>query len=290
MTVRPIRRAARAALAPAVMLVIAASASVATAQAPQIHANASPDFVGEYIIDVETPPILDYTTADASPDSSGTTRIVSEDENGRLRGTSTTHSGVIDSASVLTGKVSTKKHLPFVQMKIVDVGTIDDDPTIAVGKLTASVFGWGADSYLVGEQLMKFCITMKDPIADRRRRICVPQRIAVEQHVPHIGTWQVRLALDRSGDFVSGPGWIVTAPLDPARIRFFEVEAVGKISTKTGLATVRLISRTDPSPGVVTLIGPIVGNFDDPQAFGAIHEVKGKLLGQSFDEVFDSNE
>jgi hypothetical protein len=42
--------------------------------------------------------------------------------------------------------------------------------------------------------------------------------------------------------------------------------------------------------GTVTLIGPIAAGVDDQMTFTAVHEVKGELLGQRFDEVFDSVE
>lgn len=278
--------------APARSLVLAvlAWASVAHATEPTIHPNGDPAFAGQYVIAIETPPVLDYSQSAATPDVTGTIRTLAQDEKGRIVGWSTTHDGVIDSAGIITGKVSSKKHLPFVQLKIVDVGEIDGDPTKAVGKVTAQLSGWGDASRLVGELALKFCMAVHDPIVDRVKKICAPSRTPIDEAVRHAGSWQVRLVLERFGDQLFGPGWIVTGVRDPATTRFFEVEAVGKISPRSGLATVRLLSRVDPSPGSVTLIGPVADDADGASTFTAIHEVKGKLLGQKFAEVFDSNE
>jgi hypothetical protein len=142
---------------------------------------------------------------------------------------------------------------------------------------------------LVGELRMKFCMTMEDPIAQRKRRICMPYWNEVHEKVPHIGTWQVMLSLERIGSSVEGLGWLVTSAKRDETARLYELDAHGKISPKTGLAKV-VLRPQDPSPGTVTLIGELVGDEFDQQHFASIHEVKGKLLGQSFDEVFDSND
>ncbi len=264
--------------------VLALTPAVAAAQAPKVYLN--PGSAGEYIIEIETPPILDYTFHGSK--TAGTTLDLVQDVSGRLTGSSHTSGVTITSDAVITGKVKTRDGLPYVQMKTVDQGEIDGDPTHAVGKFRASLHNWGADSMLVGDLIMKLCMTMEDPITEKKRRICMPQWLPVEEQVPHIGTWQVWLSLERFGDHVEGLGWLVTSSGRDETARVFEVDAHGKISRQTGLAKVT-VRPQKPSPGTVTLIGKLNDDQNGQQYFTAIHEVKGKLLGQSFDEVFDSN-
>ena len=256
--------------------------ALAGAQAPKIYLN--PGSAGEYIIEIETPTVLDYTFHGSK--TAGTTLDLDQDVSGRLTGHSHTGGATITSDAVIAGKVKSRQSLPYVQMTTVDQGVIDGEPTYAIGKLRASLYDWGANSMLVGELFMKFCMTMEDPIALRKRRICMPHWQSIEEKVPDIGTWQVMMSMEQIGDYVEGLGWLVTSAKRDETARLFEFDAHGKVSRRTGLAKVT-IRPQDPSPGTVTLIGKLA---EDGTHFTAIHEVKGKLLGQSFDEVFDSND
>lgn len=257
--------------------------AVASAQAPKIFLNeGSP---GEYIIEIATPPVLDYSFHGSK--TAGTELTLQQDVSGKLTGYSKTSGVTISSEASISGKVKTREGLPYVQMTTVDRGVIDGDPTYAVGKLRAFLSGWGSSSLLVGELFMKLCMTMEDPITEKKRRICMPNHTVVEEQVPDIGTWQVMLSLERIGDHLEGLGWLVTSAKRDETARLFEFDAHGKISPKTGLAKLT-IRPQKPSPGTVTLIGTLAENAHGQAYFAAIHEVKGKLLGQSFNEVFEA--
>lgn len=272
--------------------VLVALPTLAAAQAPKIILNdASLD---EYIIEFETPTVLDYTFHGSK--TPGTTLDVAQDEKGKLIGRMHTSGVTISGDGTIKGKVKTVDALPYVTTTTVEKGVIDGDATYAVAKLRASLWGWGSESMLVGEMFMKYCMTIEDPIAQRKRRICAPYWHQIEEKVPHIGTWQVMLAsLSLYGSTeIEGLGWIVTSSKRDETARLYEAAVYGKISTKTGLAKVVVqpskLPDAPPSPGTVTLIGKVKVEAKGLVHFTAIHEVKGKLLGQSFDEVFDSND
>ncbi len=257
--------------------------TLAAAQAPKIFPNLGNP--GEYIVEIETPPVLDYSFHGVG--GPGTTITMAQDLRGKITGTTKTSGATISGEGVITGKVKTRDGLPYVTLKIVEDGEIDGDATHTVAKLQGSLQGWGAESALVGDQIMKMCMTFEDPNA-HKKRICLPNTTTFEQKVPHAGTWQILLSMERFGNEVQALGWLVLASEQPVTPHLYEVDAIGKISPKTGLAKVVVRPRPDgPNPGTVTLIGKVGEDQNGQAYFTAIHAVKGKLLGQSFDEVYD---
>jgi hypothetical protein len=164
---------------------------------------------------------------------------------------------------------------------------IDGDPTTTVSKLKASFYGWGDESKLDGAIATKFCLTTEEP-SGKRRRLCGSDTSPFAKSLPHTGDWQVIMSLeDLGGGMIDGLGFIVLAAHDDATARLFEMDAKGKVNARTGLVKLEVKPRKDlPSPGKVTIIGTLAYDADDVPHLASIHEVKGKLLGQAFNEVF----
>jgi hypothetical protein len=183
--------------------------------------------------------------------------------------------------------VSTRDALPFLQLRTIEKGDINGDKTLSAISIRARLEGWGDASRLVGSMRIRQCFIVTDPIRDVKRKICSANDPEITQDAPHLGTWEVRLALDVAGGRVIGAGSIATAVL-AGGTRVADVTVSGSVGAD-GIATVRLVPM-DKSilSGSVTLIGPLVADADDQRYFAAVHEVKGKILGQSFDEVFGS--
>ena len=272
------------------LLALAALPDLAEAQAPVITPDPDPDFAGRYVVSVVTPPILDYSrTTMLEAGGSVTTTMLVEDVRGRIRGTTTTSGPVINDEGRLRGRVSTKQGLPFVQLRTIEVGTVGEDKIRSVAKLAAHLEGWGPDATLVGQLKQHYCAIVTDPIRKVKKKICTDNAPAFNEPVPDAGSWEVRAALDRSGDRIIGAASISTGFGGAATRRTVDATVSGTVSSSSGLATVKL-KPMDPAilRGSVTLIGPLVEDADGQLYFSSVHEVKGKLLGQAFDEVFDS--
>jgi hypothetical protein len=270
---------------PRSLVVVAALVALpawAAAQAPKIQPN--PGSPGEWTIDFEVPPVLDYSYDGSG--GPGTTLTVQQDLQGKISGHTVTTGVYIISAGVVTGKVKSRDGLAYVATTTVEEGTIGGDPTTTVSKLRGTLFGWGDESTLIGDITTKTCLTAEEP-SGKRRRVCGSDVTPFTKPLPHAGDWQVIMNLEQFGAVVGGYGFIVTGAHDDATARIFEMDANGKIAARTGLVKLVLRPRPDqPSPGKVTLIGALAYDADGLPYLAAIHEVKGKLLGQAVDEVF----
>jgi hypothetical protein len=265
-----------------VVAVLVALPALAGAQAPKIQPVAGAP--GQWTIDFEVPPVLDYSYEGSG--GPGTTLTIQQDLRGKITGHSVTTLGTVASAGVITGKVKSRDGMAYVTTTTVDEGVIDGDPTTTVSKLKASFYGWGDESTLDGDIATKFCLTTELP-SGKRQRLCGSDTSVFTKPLPHAGDWQVIMNLERFGNVVGGYGFIVTGAHDDATARLFEMDANGKINARTGLVKIILRPRKDlPSPGKVTIIGTLAYDADDVPHLAAIREVKGKLLGQAFDEVF----
>jgi hypothetical protein len=271
-----------------VAAVVLAHVGPARAQAPTIAPDPDPNHLGQYVVTIVTPPVLDYgrtTTLDAG--GNVTTTVLTQSTRGRIKGTSTTSGPAINGEGTFSGRVMTRQSQPFVVLRSVDRGDINGDKTLSVIRMAARLDGWGDGSRLVGQLAIRYCALITDPIRDVKKKICTGNSPGIDQAAPHLGTWEARLALDTSGGRVIGAGSIATG-VRAGGTRVSDVAVSGSVSSD-GLATVRL-DPMDKSAfvGSVTLVGPLVGDADGQMRFASVHEVKGKLLGQSFDEVFDS--
>ena len=266
-----------------VIAALVALPALAAAQAPNIQS--APGNPGQWTIEFVVPPVLDYSYEGSG--GPGTTLTIQQDLKGKLTGHSVTTLGNVISAGIITGKVTSHDGMAYVTTTTVDEGVIDGDPTTSVSKLKATFYGWGDESKLDGATTTKFCITTDLP-SGKRQRLCGSGASPLTHSVPHAGDWQVSLTLeDFGGGVVGGYGFIVTGAHDDATARVFEMDANGKINARTGLVKLVLRPRPDhPSPGKVTIIGALAYDADGIPYLASIHEVQGKLLGQTFDEVF----
>lgn len=261
---------------------------IAGAQAPTITPDPDPNKLGQYVVTIFTPALVDYAgTSTLDAGGNVTTTVLTQSTRGRVRGTTTTSGPAINGKGRLTGRVMTRNGLPFIQLRSLEHGDINGDETLSFIRSAARLEGSGSDSRLVGEMKIRYCAIVTDPIRDVKKKICSRNDPGMDRAAPHLGTWQVKLALFSSGTSVSGAGSIETGVLVGGG-RETDVKVSGTIGAN-GLATVKL-EPMDKSvlAGTVTLVGPIVENADGDALFSAVHEVKGRLLGQSFDEVFDS--
>ena len=131
----------------AILVVVPA---VAAAQAPKIFPNLGTP--GEYVVEIETPPVLDYSFHGVG--GPGTTVTLAQDLRGKITGITKTSGATISGEGVISGKVKSRDGLPYVTLKTVEDGEIDGDATHTVAKLQGSLQGWGAESALVGAQIV----------------------------------------------------------------------------------------------------------------------------------------
>ena len=235
----------------------------------------------------ETPGVYDFSRNYVSSDPDGSTVSigVTHDADGRLSGFVNTVNGNVDIRGTLTGKVRTVEGTTLMKETLRSRGTTTGGkPDFrSIGVTTGRIAGLGGGAVLISKQSSTACIRMK--FGGKAKTVC-NKTVLKDRQSPfaHAGDWRVRLAFDASGTDIAGTGTItVGASTDDARS--FEVLVNGRFDPATGDATLTLEPTTDAGLGTVTIQGVVVPNTEGDRLH-AVHEVKGRLLGQKFNEAF----
>ena len=258
-------------------------AGTASAEPPTI----SVDDAGSHFIHFATPPILDFSRSILVTGDGGVTIAmeVEQDAKGRIRGLGhDTDGSGFDVRHVLTGRVKTSRGLPSLREKTTSQGSLgSDDSTLrGVGLVRGLVHGWGSQAELVGTLRSQICITQPG-LSGKPFRMCTRNTAPHTIDLAHAGDWQIHVSLERSGSRVYGAASITTAALVSSLRRTFQVSVDGRVGSD-GQAVIDF-EPTDANGLGSARIEATLSN-DDPPELLAVQGVRGKILGQRFNEVY----
>jgi hypothetical protein len=258
----------------------------AAAQTPSILI----DDLGVHQITFTTPGVFDFSSHQSFEDGgiSFTTEAV-QDARGRILGTGRDVGGDFDVKHLIKGKCRSANgvsRLVFRMLSQGSVGSGDPEEYKALGVMRGEVHGWGADAQFVGTLRSRVCLKDEDPILERTKIICRSNTIDHTFSLANAGNWQIRIFIDRIGDRIIGAASITTAVAIASNTRTFDVSVNGKVDSD-GVATIDLKPMDASGLGSVRLIGSVIHDpVLDVPTLVAIDEVKGRLLGQGFNEAY----
>lgn len=260
-----------------------ALAGAASAEAPTISVD---DLATNHVRFV-TPPVMDFSRTQLMFEDGITFALeIEHDAKGRIRGRGHDTDGAgFDVTHIFKGKCKTSNGLPTLRQKMASSGSLGSgfsDELRSVGLIQGQVHGWGSQAQLVGSLRSQICITQRD-LHDKPFRHCTRNTAPYTVDLAHGGDWQVDAALERSGARVFGAASITTAVELPSIRRTFEVSVNGRVSSD-GSAVIDLKPMGPDGLGWVRLEATL--SNDDPPTLLGIQGVRGKILGQRFNEVY----
>ena len=263
-----------------------------TAQALALPPAVAKDGHGASHITFSSPAIYDLTTIFSTTGADGLTisRVVLHHASGHLIGEGRDFGGDFNVRHEIKGTVKASRGVTVVKETTHSWGSIDtSDPEQykAVTWVNATIEGDAYDAKYKGSIYTKFCMTMFDPIWERKEKVCVRNEIPQELDYSGDGIWTVVLQpLARFGKDLFGTATIYVADGFGGGERSADVTVEGRIG-KNGLATLKMKASGEDPLGSVTLKAFVTGGESgDAPTLGTIHSVSGKLLGQKFSEGY----
>jgi hypothetical protein len=152
----------------------------------------------------------------------------------------------------------------------------------------AAVYGSGADAIYSSTAKMTTCLKLKKAASEKYVTSCERSTIGTQVGIPHKGDWQMRLELSQPvvGEIL-GSGTIVTSITSSKNTRTTAVVVAGKYNAKNGTARLKLSPLFEDGDGPVTIVADVVaGAGVTYPGITQVRAVKGKLMGQPFNESF----
>lgn len=255
-------------------------------------ANAGPpitiDDFGVSLIDFETPPIFDFSRTETSSDGSiVSTWNLTHDRLGRIRGTIVDRDaagGGVVLSTLVHGRCHTADGMTTVTQRLTGRGDLGNgDSMRSSTEVRGEIHGWGAEARMQAHFVVRTCTKLRNPITEKHQTFCNDTAFEREFSYANAGNWHMRLALEHSGSRVIGTGSIATG-VATSQPRTEEV-AVSGTFVPGGVSVLRLKPKTRGGFGPVVLRATLTEEEDLSLTVFEVHEAKGSLLGQRFDEV-----
>lgn len=246
---------------------------------------------GIHVITFTTPGVYDFSVDEQTVDGFLDHRtLISHDLKGRIEGVITDSDGDLKLVTTIDGKVKTSGGIPVMTTKLQGYGDFGNGDKIrSTAKKRSEVHGLGAAATLFTTITMKTCVLAKVPVGkDKYNVTCSKGGGTHESPLGSKGDWEIRiqgLAEPGLGQLI-GTGEISTNIHSSKFKRTTPVLVTGKRSNDGTTAKIKLEPIDEGGDGPVTIVAEVIaGPGVLHPAITAVLEVKGKLLGQKFNEV-----
>lgn len=263
---------------------LAATLTLAAVLATQAQAGPTItiDGFGASIVQFETPPVFDFTshTVD-SHDGVTTTWDVDHAANGRLRGRIVDSTGgAVTLTTVISGLIRGNDGTTTIRQKLRGSGDLGNKDSIrSIGLVRGTFSGWGADATLTATTKMRTCTRLFDPVRKVHRTLCNDGSFQKQYDYANAGDWLLRVALNHNGSTLFGAGSMFTGTSRDADV------SVAGTYLPGGRSVLKLGPKDARGQGKVSLSVTLVAAEDGSLQITQVHELRGMLLGQRFNEV-----
>ncbi len=261
--------------------------------APVHPAPPTVDYVGDgvHVITFTTPGVYDFSAEEHSNDGDiERTVLISHDIKGKVVGLVRDKGSDIELVNESKGTVKTSNGITVMKTKHKGYGDLGNgDSMTSSGTRRTEVRGSGADAMIFVTLKIKQCVKQWHPFKKKHVKICssgggnAPQQASFANR----GDWEVRMELQQPvvGELL-GTGSISTNIHSATLERTTQVIVAGAYREEDGTAKLKLTPLFDDGDGPVTILAQVVAGpgVQWPAVTGVL-EVKGKLLGQKFNEV-----
>jgi hypothetical protein len=271
-------------------LALLALAPPSGAGAFQVYPEIYKDVTGIHHIELASPDIYDFSHDTDEVDGEYTFKMaVIHEADGTLVGEGHDYGNGLAIRYEYDGKVKKVRGVTTVQDELRSAGSLgsgDPKEYTASSKFKGEIQGFDEEARLVGVTRTKSCIRIQNPILNRTEKICATSVVDVDRDYGNRGRWAVTMLIERSGKTLIGNGKIYIDDYGD-EITFFPVTLDGTVKPD-GRATIKLEPVYPTGLGKVTIYGVLVGGEPggDTPTLTAVHRVKGKILGQKFDEGY----
>ncbi len=266
-------------------LLVLALALLGSLPVPAAHADpnlAPPTIVkegdGTFRIDFTTPNVLDLSSD-----------WVHHDDKGRLAGNLLDTDGAeFQVVHAITGSCKYSRGVTTVKQRIVSEGVVGGgDVFRSVSNFEGTIVGYGSAAQLVGHTSIKSCLRQTVPFGKKKFTVC---NITAEDPVvsKHDGRWSIRLVFDNDGKHLIGGAEVYTGQSNPKKAKSYSTSVSGKLDPD-GEANFKLVplDKHNGIGGTIKLRALVIPRSgDNSPELVEILEVGGKVLGQSFAEVY----
>jgi hypothetical protein len=242
-----------------------------------------------HVINFTTPGIYDFSANESSSDGViANATLISHDLKGKIDGIIIDKGASIELTTEITGTCKRSGGVTVITEKMKGYGDLGNGDVIASrGKKRSEVRGAGAGAILFSVLKVKTCTKFKQPFSEKYSTVCGTGGGEHQTLIGDRGDWQVRMELQQPvvGEIL-GTGSISTNVHSAQFKRTTEVIVAGRYDEKDGTAKLKLTPLFAGGDGPVTILAEVVagGGVQWPAVTNVL-EVKGKLLGQKFNEV-----
>ena len=245
---------------------------------------------GDHVITFTTPGVYDFSVDDQTVE--GTLdhyEVISHDLTGKIDGLITDSDGDVRLVTEIAGSVKTSHGITVMTTKLKGQGVIGDGDLIkSTAAKRSEVHGIGAAATLFTTIKLKTCVLARLPFSDKYNKTCSRGGGTHESALGSKGDWEIRiegLAEPALGELI-GTGAITTNLHSTKFKRTTPVLVTGKRGNDGTTAKIKLTPLDENGDGPVTIVARVIaGPGVLHPAIDAVLEVKGKLLGQKFNEV-----
>ena len=281
----------RRSCAPTLIVVAAALLALAPrAGAFQLYPEIFKDPNGIHHVEFASPDIYDFShDADEVEGDYSFKMAVIHEADGTVVGEGHDYGNGLDVRYEYDGKVKKVRGVTTLQDELRAAGSLgsgDPKEYTASSRFKGEIRGFDEEARLVGATKTRSCIKAENPFLNRTEKICATSVVDVDRDFGNRGRWAVTMLIERSGKTLIGTGKIYIGDYGD-HIKFFPVTVDGSVKAD-GRASIKLEPADATGLGKATIYGILVGGEPggDTPTLTAVHRVKGKILGQKFDEGY----
>jgi hypothetical protein len=247
-----------------------------------------------HVITFSTPGVYDFSVDETESNGTIVSRyLVSHDRKGKILGFLSDTSDHIALTTDVSGTCKTSNGVTVLTEKFKGRGDLGNgDSMFSRATKRSEVHGIGTGATLFSSLKIKTCVRLKQPFSEKVSTVCNSGGGNSETYLGDLGNWSVRLHITQPvpGEIL-GLGTISTGiEKQPKYVRTTEVIAAGSLKLEDGepaggygIAKIKLTPLQDDGDGPVTITARLNGVLYP--GIVEVLEVKGKLLGQKFNEV-----